>query len=272
MCECRGCHLFIGKSHPDFKWIRPAEEGKAILIDQVREINHYYALKSHYQRGKLALISPADAMNPAAANALLKILEEPPAGATLLLVVHRFHALAMTLRSRCNRIACEQIDQAAAAHWLSAQLPDCSSEQITNLLAQTGGAPLAARALAENDDAELEPRLVQAIAALAQRRGSGLDFAQVFSNVGVGRLMQLMNNVVTRLIFAKFGRCTIYGGHKQSPESSLQALADHLDLKDLYAFLDLLFETKALTDRHAGFRDVDTIDSLWLGLEKAVRG
>jgi DNA polymerase-3 subunit delta' len=72
--SCRACVLFKANNHPDFKMLAPAEPGKAIVIDQVRELSSFYALKPHYQRGKITMVSPANVMNRAAANALLKVL------------------------------------------------------------------------------------------------------------------------------------------------------------------------------------------------------
>ena len=97
---CRGCTLLAAGNHPDFLHIAPLEAGKALLVDQIRELGDYFALRPHYRATKIAVIEAADTMNRSAANALLKLLEEPPAGAVIMLVADRPSSLLPTVRSR----------------------------------------------------------------------------------------------------------------------------------------------------------------------------
>ncbi len=267
--SCRGCTLFESGNHPDFKAVSPVEEGKAILIDQVRELTAFYTLKSHYEGAKIALIYPADAMNRAAANAILKILEEPPSGAILLLVAHRFSAIPMTVRSRCVRIPCEQIDANAAAQWLKHELPEATDDLVSSLLSESGGAPLQARRIAAEEGAPRESDLLQAFAEIQRGQTHGLTQAKTFSDIPARELLRLLISVTNRLILAKFGSPSFYDSGNDVPDPSLQGLADHLNLKHLYRFLDLLFESKALLARHSGFREADIVETLWLGLADA---
>jgi DNA polymerase-3 subunit delta' len=264
--------LFKANNHPDFKMLAPAEPGKAIVIDQVRELSSFYSLKPHYQRGKITMVSPANVMNRAAANALLKVLEEPPDGALLILVAHDFSALPMTVRSRCARIACEYIDAAVAARWLSEEVAGLDETAVGAALRQSGGAPLLARELASSADARLEPELLAVIRELRHARVHPLAAARQFSSLTLDARMQLLTTTLSRLIFAKFGCNSLYERAGAGPDPSLQDLVDHLDLKHLYVFLDLLFETKALVARHSGFRDADLAEVLWLELARTARG
>lgn len=268
---CRSCLLLAADSHPDLKRVGPLEEGKAIVIDQIRELTDYYALKPHYNRGKVTLIHPADRMNRAAANALLKVLEEPPPGALLILVCDRFSALPMTIRSRCVRIPCEHVDPQYARTWLQAQLETAEEGEIDALLTECGGAPLAALALAGAPDRDLEQRLLTTIEALATGKTHALSAAQGFRGLTSERLLQLFLGAAGKLIFAKFASASYYQRATTGPDPGLQAIADHLNLKHLYAFVDLLFETKTLLSRHAGLREADIVDSLWLGLGQMTR-
>jgi len=268
---CRGCHLFAAGTHPDFKTVTPVEEGKAIVIDQVREVRDYYTLKPHYERGKIVVINPADAMNRASANALLKVLEEPPAGALLLLVVQRFSAIAMTIRSRCVRIPCEHVDGEAAMNWLAAELPQYDPSTLGGLLGQAGGAPLTARSLANGERTDVENELLEAFRAIGQGRTHALSQAKNFADLPLQELLRILISMTSRLILAKFGFASFYERVAEHPDPSLQGLADHLNLKHLYSFLDLLFELKALLARHSGFRDADIAESVWLGLADVAR-
>ncbi|MGH8703846.1 MAG: DNA polymerase III subunit delta', partial [Burkholderiales bacterium] len=118
---CDGCRWFLGGNHPDARYVEPEalarhapveEEGdevrsKAakpsteIKIEQVRALADFVNLGSHRGGRRVSIIHPAEDMNAHAANALLKNLEEPPAGAVFVLVSHRPARLLPTIRSRC---------------------------------------------------------------------------------------------------------------------------------------------------------------------------
>jgi DNA polymerase-3 subunit delta' len=119
---------------------------KEILISQIRELGDFINISSHQNGYKIVLIHPAEAMKPAAANALLKNLEEPPARTLFILVTHRAQDLLPTIRSRCRQIAMPAPDLATATAWLKQQ----GVTDPATCLASAGYAPLAA--LEFNDD------------------------------------------------------------------------------------------------------------------------
>lgn len=108
--ECSQCQRIARGVHPDVQVIgigRGEDDGPArrdIRIDQVREIEGFLNLSAYEGAGKVVIIDGAELMNAAAANALLKTLEEPPAGATLLLLTANEDALLATIRSRCRAL------------------------------------------------------------------------------------------------------------------------------------------------------------------------
>ncbi|SCY08958.1 DNA polymerase III, delta prime subunit [Nitrosospira sp. Nl5] len=122
---------------------------KEILISQIRELGDFINISSHQNGYKIVLIHPAEAMKPAAANALLKNLEEPPARTLFILVTHRAQHLLPTIRSRCRQIAMPAPDLATATAWLKQQ----GVKDPATCLASAGYAPLAA--LEFNDDTYL---------------------------------------------------------------------------------------------------------------------
>jgi DNA polymerase-3 subunit delta' len=100
---CRICSLVKQGIHPDIHSIRPEAERGVIKIEQIRELQQtiYHAP----QRGTktLIVIEPADKMNMSAANALLKILEEPPAHVIFLLIAEQLSSIPATILSRCQK-------------------------------------------------------------------------------------------------------------------------------------------------------------------------
>ncbi|HDP89615.1 MAG TPA: DNA polymerase III subunit delta' [Thioalkalivibrio sp.] len=119
--QCHGCRLFLAGTHPDYQLLAPEEKGKQIKVDQVRELIEFMALSRQYERYKVAIIEPADAMNVNSANSLLKTLEEPAAGTLLLLVTAQPSLLPATIRSRCQRIDLRPPSPAVAMAWLESQ-------------------------------------------------------------------------------------------------------------------------------------------------------
>ena len=89
-----------------------------IIVDQMRALSQRLALSSQFGGLQIALIDPADRMNTAAANALLKTLEEPSQNRFLILVTDRPSALPPTIRSRCQRILFRLPDPSQSLEWL----------------------------------------------------------------------------------------------------------------------------------------------------------
>ena len=123
---------------------------KQISVTQIRELADFINVSSHQNGYKIILIHPAEAMNPAAANALLKNLEEPPPQVLFILVTHQAQHLLPTIRSRCRQVAMPAPDPAIATAWLKQQ----GVKEPEVCLASAGYAPLAAMEF--NDDSYLE--------------------------------------------------------------------------------------------------------------------
>ncbi|MGG7054923.1 DNA polymerase III subunit delta' C-terminal domain-containing protein [Nitrosomonas sp. ANs5] len=165
--HCPGCHWFELGQHPNFRLLEPEasslsvgeadNEGRAskpdatdtksrkkpsqqIGIAQIRVLDDFIYLSGHQDRFKLVLISPAEAMNAAAANALLKKLEEPPPNVLFILVTHRGLTIPATIRSRCQQIAMPQPARGLARDWLVQQ----GAKHPDYRLAMSGYAPLLA--------------------------------------------------------------------------------------------------------------------------------
>ena len=196
--QCAGCLLFSADNHPDLRWLVPAADrpsrddgdiadeadgvvdakkakSRAILIDQVREIAEFLALASHRGGRRVVLLYPAEALNGPAANALLKLLEEPPPGALFIAVTDALDAVLPTVRSRCVLLRAPVPDAAAALAWLRASGVEDAEER----LAEAGGSPVG---LDEDNDralaADLKQRLLEALG-----KGGRLQLADVVSLV-----------------------------------------------------------------------------------------
>lgn len=156
--KCDPCRWLAAGNHPDFRRVAPDDDAEAepgssekstekgkkrsagiIRIDQIRELESFVFVGSHRNGNRVVLLTEADAMNQAAANALLKILEEPPASVYFILVSTRSKSLLPTIRSRCRVISFGAPDSAAATDWL---LDAGLEKQAKRYLGLTGGAPM----------------------------------------------------------------------------------------------------------------------------------
>lgn len=117
---CVSCRRVAAQQHPDLGWLRPTEESRQIRIEAVRELTAELALTSHGGGYRVAIVSPADALNRYAANAFLKTLEEPPPRTLLVLVASQPSRLPATVRSRCLRLRLGAPARADALAWLTA--------------------------------------------------------------------------------------------------------------------------------------------------------
>jgi DNA polymerase-3 subunit delta' len=158
--SCASCRLFQVGNHPDLRMLEAGQEedspassatdedaetskkaARQISVESVRTLTDFVTITSHRGGAKVICIAPAEAMHASAANAVLKILEEPPGATYFLLVSHQPERLLPTIRSRCFHLKFALPDPAVALDWLKGQGIGQRGELA---LAQGGYAPLAA--------------------------------------------------------------------------------------------------------------------------------
>ena len=140
--SCRSCTCWqrLG-NHPDYHSLVVPEDKSTIGVDQVRALVDRLSLSPTYQNRKVGIIRPAESMTQAAANALLKTLEEPPGDTLLILVSHQAWRLPATIISRCQTVSCGVPKPAEARRWLNEFSGEAGWEVSLEL---AGGAPLQA--------------------------------------------------------------------------------------------------------------------------------
>lgn len=174
--RCRSCLLIEAGSHPDlvglsFGLRRDGTPRTEIVVDQIRELSARLAMRSQLGGWQVATIDPADAMNAAAANALLKTLEEPATQTMLILLADSPWRLPQTIRSRCQRIEFHLPETAAALGWLQGEGIDDGQAA----LAAAGGNPGLAAAWAGQGALEQRAEVRKDLAALAAGRGQPIE-------------------------------------------------------------------------------------------------
>ena len=159
--------------HPDLHWLYPEEDKDTISVEQVRAVIEAFALTAHRGVAKVVVIEPAEAMTIAAANALLKTLEEPTPDTYLLLVSHRPGRLPATIRSRCQQLKLELPQPDALAAWLGV------APSAAGAAAQAvGPAPLAIARAIRSDESSIFKALQDDLTQLSEDRADASAVAQ----------------------------------------------------------------------------------------------
>ncbi|MCH8863613.1 MAG: DNA polymerase III subunit delta' [Proteobacteria bacterium] len=131
-----------------------------ITVGDVRKLHRFFASTAAEEGWRIVIVDAADDMNRNAANALLKILEEPPEKSILLLVAHRPGVLPATIRSRCQALALSPLTEEQVVGVVSARLPELSGEDHLALARLGAGAPGRALALAGEGGLDLYRRMI----------------------------------------------------------------------------------------------------------------
>ncbi|MEM7196388.1 MAG: hypothetical protein AAF402_15740 [Pseudomonadota bacterium] len=223
--QCHNCRLFLAGTHPDLHLLttehqvvnsehelveayanryqestardKKANPSRVLPVDQVRTLIGHFGTSSHIASHRVALIAPADAMNLSAANALLKLLEEPPGSSTLLLVSDNPGFLPATIRSRCMKIPLAAPVDNVASNWLSQWIPEADAEYMVSLI---DAGPLAVRHLATHDFLQNHRQMLAAVAGLSDRRLSGLDAAAMFGKMNFRQVLNWLQRFTSDLI------------------------------------------------------------------------
>lgn len=161
--------LFAAGSHPDYRELRrlPKKDAKAedelarsITVDQVRALGPFLGTMPSLSSRRVIVIDAADDLErPGASNALLKSLEEPPAGTVFLLVSHAPGRLLPTIRSRCRTLRFEDLGAEDMAAVLRDALPDADADEIASLVRAGDGSPGRALGYAGLDLAAIDTAL-----------------------------------------------------------------------------------------------------------------
>lgn len=185
--HCQGCNLFRAQTHPDFRRIVPEEAGKQIRIDAIRAYTEQAGLAAQAGGFKVTLVAPAEAMNTASANSLLKTLEEPVRWTLIILLSGQPGNLPATIRSRCQRVDFGAPPRGQALDWLSGQLKQGDPGLLLDLAA---GAPLRALAIAQRGRLVERQKALEEFCGVAERRADPLAVAARWATQDAAELLE----------------------------------------------------------------------------------
>lgn len=192
--------MISAQSHPDLLVLERAVEGgkvkKSISVDQARDLPEFFSKSPSQAQARVAIIDAADDLNLNAANALLKVLEEPPEHGVLFLVTHAPGRLLATIRSRCRRLAFPVWPEHALQE-LVRNRTGVPSAEAARIAAMAGGSPGQALALASGATLEADQLAQQWVAADEIDRAEAMSVADKFRGAeGQERFETLMDRLI----------------------------------------------------------------------------
>jgi len=179
--------LIEAGSHPDMRWLRRVENEKTgnlarnISVDQVRGLSDLFDLSPAMSDWRVAVIDTVDELEAAGANALLKMLEEPPPNCLFFLVSHAPGRLLPTIRSRCRRLDFQVLGDDAMTSILESQASELSPGERQKIIPMAFGSAGRALAFAELSLAKLEDA---ALAILRQGDPTNARRSELASELG----------------------------------------------------------------------------------------
>ncbi len=238
--ECRSCHLMDVQSHPDFIPIEPSKPGGVILVEQIRELIGKLSTTTHYGEHRVVMLHHAHRLNSAAANSLLKTLEEPADGTLIILVTESPSMLPVTIVSRCQKLNLPLPDFTLALDWLREQ---GIRENLEALFEMSGRAPFKALILSKQDSVETKNGFDELLLQLVKNKSDPVSVAEKCSDIPEEQIIDWLTLRLVDMI-----RIASDPGVKNLANpvlrASLQQQVQRLNLQHLFQYLDQLVLAK----------------------------
>ncbi|EKD54784.1 MAG: DNA polymerase III, delta prime subunit [uncultured bacterium] len=257
--KCRACYLSNAGSHPNFLLIEPDIAGAMIKIERIRQVIDFVnetALMGGY---RIIIIHPASMMNMAAANALLKTLEEPTPKVLFLLLCDQDLRLPQTIISRCQRLVFSKPTEDAAFLWLTkdteCQNKNPTIDELRLLLTLSYGAPLKAKEFLMNDVLFLRKTFYQHLIELNEKKADPLSLAAFWQERELTYLLPLLLNWLRDLLSLELtgGRAILLNEdyktviHNIIQQCSRKKLLQYLtDIQNIYARMQQFFNANKI--------------------------
>ena len=243
--QCNACQLFSAKTHPDFYLIESEEEGKAIKVEQIRELSEKNSLTSHISEFKVHLIINADRMNRAASNSLLKTLEEPSSNTLIVLITSKPELLSATIRSRCQHLSFAAPATEIALEWLQSR-PLQSDPGL--LLSISGNAPLKAEQIDREDLVELRDQVFADFGKVILGKTDPSKVAESWQKNNLELIIYWMTVWVIDIIRLKYNQADPILDSSDKAKG-LKKLADILSVSQLFGIYQQQLKTRQLLNK-----------------------
>lgn len=264
--NCQNCRLFDAGTHPDFHVLiseheslegrmpllhkysdryqdvkerdKRSKPSRVISVEQVRSLIDRFSGHAHISKSRVGLILPAECMNINAANALLKLLEEPPPNSVLILVTPDPGQLPATIRSRCLVKTLPTPEKPDAICWIESNTQVQDSDIALTL---ANGGPLEVRNLSESGFLDQYENCLQGFAGIMLRNVNPVELAAQLNKLDFEQLLLWMQRFVTELIKLSTTTSPPYWG------DSVRFNIKNLSVERLYGLYDRIGHYRRIT-------------------------
>ena len=219
--------LIAASAHPDViglrrPWDTEKKKFKSELpVDEVRRLRSFFSKHPSFGSLQIAIVDCVDDMNVQSQNALLKILEEPPKAALLLLIAHTPGAVLATVRSRCRTLQLRPLPAETMQRALQSLAPDVDSAHLTLAATLAEGAPGQAATLAVSGMTGAYQQILSVLSTLPQLNHAMLhgladQFMKQFPDRGIAGFAHLLSLAIQRHLRSLLGTARARPGEQQA--------------------------------------------------------
>ena len=239
---CKACELNAAGSHPDLYILEPVEQGKQLKVDQVRALGEFIYNTAQQGGYRVVVLNPADAMNIASANALLKMLEEPGQETALLLVTSKMGQILPTIKSRCQHIDCSSPEESDAVAWLQQEV-EIDQQEAINILSINRGAPEEAIRYLEEGLGEHRAQVIRGLADILKQRRTVIEVSQGWQKLDLEMVLGWFYSLLTDI--ARSSACADSSVLRQKDaHNMLSAVAKKIDPVRIFKLADKVHEER----------------------------
>ncbi|WP_291368914.1 MULTISPECIES: DNA polymerase III subunit delta' [unclassified Acinetobacter] len=245
--ECGSCLWLKSDTHPNYVYISTDEDNKKqnakIKVEKIRDLLPF--VQQTVDGWRVIVIEPAEALNIASANALLKTLEEPGDRVVIILLADHYLKLPATIRSRLQHFALDRISEAQAGEYLSQQLPDLDQTQKQLLMSLSNQMPLQAMQLAEAEWLSKRQEFLTDWQKLVTQKNMPMTIATKWNKaLSFSDFSQMFEYLLSDLICVKLNQ------QVKNSDLDLSGLSEQYTLEFLFTVYSDLQQTKQYIEQN----------------------
>ncbi len=245
--ECGSCQWLKSDTHPNFVHISTDEDNKKqnakIKIEKIRDLLPF--VQQTVDGWRVVMIEPAEALNTASANALLKTLEEPGDRIVIILLAEHYLKLPATIRSRLQHFALDRISAAQSDEFMQAHLPQSSAPQRQLLMNLSNQMPLQAITLSAQEWLNLRQDFVQDWLKLVKQKNMPVATATKWTKaLSFGDFSQMFEYLLSDLICVKLNQDV------KNIDINFYDLAEQYSLESLFGLYESLQQSKKYIEQN----------------------
>lgn len=229
--ECGSCQWLKADTHPNYVYISTDEDNKKqnakIKIEKIRDLLPF--VQQTVDGWRVIVIEPAEALNIASSNALLKTLEEPGENIVIILLADHYLKLPATIRSRLQHFALDRISSVQFSEYVEAQLPEAGSSQQQLLMNLSNQMPLQAIEVAQSSWLPLRQEFMEDWKKLVIQKNTPMAIATKWNkSLSFGEFGQMFEYLLSDLICVKLNQAV------KNIDLDFSVLAEQYSLETLF--------------------------------------